>query len=235
MYFASDFIADKAAAATAAGVRRRAPRRRGTKASETEHGPRGTRVRHEPVTRMKMPSAASRSSGGRKTAHHQNVQGQPEREELRRAVAEDEEGELFLEESASALLLLHSRFFGGTSREEDIVCSLCVLCREAGWMGSPLKACPDLDPLVLANMVVAQLSGSRRGDARTRHNTTSNSLEREHLPHCDGNFSFEAFYRILSQVASLVYPLERRAMYRLLMEGVLPLAADSEPRRWLPR
>ncbi|CAM9652199.1 unnamed protein product [Pylaiella littoralis] len=184
---------------------------------------------------MKMPSAASRSSGGRKTAHHQNVQGQPEREELRRAVAEDEEGELFLEESASALLLLHSRFFGGTSREEDIVCSLCVLCREAGWMGSPLKACPDLDPLVLANMVVAQLSGSRRGDARTRHNTTSNSLEREHLPHCDGNFSFEAFYRILSQVASLVYPLERRAMYRLLMEGVLPLAADSEPRRWLPR
>ncbi|CAM9652130.1 unnamed protein product, partial [Pylaiella littoralis] len=59
VYFASDFIADKAAAATAAGVRRRAPRRRGNKASETEHGPRGTRVRHEPVTRMKMPSAAS--------------------------------------------------------------------------------------------------------------------------------------------------------------------------------
>lgn len=160
-----------------------------------------------------------------------------EREETGPAVVENGEGEEFLEESASALLLLHTRFFGGISEEEDIVCRLCMLCREAGWMGSPLGGCFDLDPIVLDNMVVAQLRETHRNDAGWRRNTIpSNSRVREDLPPSDEGISFEVFYKILSKVASLVYPLdERRAMHRLLMEGVLPLAADSEPRRWLHR
>lgn len=185
---------------------------------------------------MKKTAVASRSSGGKRTLHHQkaNVQEHIESEEMRATVVE--EGELFLEESASALLLLHSRFFGGISQEEDIVCRLCMLCREAGWMGNPLRVCPDLDPIVLDDMVEAQLRERHRNRADWRHNTTSDSRMKEDIPYSDGGaFSFEAFYRILSQVASLVYPLERRATQRLLVEGVLPLAADSEPRRWLPR
>lgn len=154
---------------------------------------------------------------------------------MKPVVVEDGEGERFLEESASALLHLHSRFFGGTIQEEDIVCRLCMLCREAGWMGSPLRVCPDLDPIVLDDMVVARLREYHCYDAGWRRSSTSRTCAKKDLPFSDGGLSFEAFYRILSQVASLVYPLEGRAMHRLLMEGVLPLAADSEPRRWSPR
>lgn len=75
--------------------------------------------------------------------------------------------------------------------------------------------CPDLDPLVLEEMAMARL--------------------REGIPHSDEEFAFETFYRILADVAGLVYPREGRAMHRLLLEGVLPLATDTEPRLWSPR
>ena len=57
-------------------------------------------------------------------------------------------------------------------------------------------------------------------------------------------FTFEDFYQTLADVACLVYPREAndkggdrsgRAMHRLLLEGVLPLAADSRTRVWSPR
>eukprot|EP00752_Nemacystus_decipiens_P006805 g6108.t3 len=227
IFFASDFIAEKAAAATSTSARRRRPRQRTSFSTDARVEERDRRTStgshsHEPVPRHRVNqgAAACRSSDSREEAP-QSAQ----REESRPDVARGEEGGTltFLEESASALLLLHSRFFGGVRQEEDIVCRLCMLCREAGWMGNPLTASPDLDPLVLEKMVLARLR-------RTDQSSTNSLLHSE-----DEVFSFEAFYRVLADVATLVYPREGKAMRRLLLEGVLPLAADNEPRMWSPR
>lgn len=164
----------------------------------------------------------------------QSIQEHNEREESRPDVVSGKEGGNFLEESASALLLLHSRFFGGMSQEEDIVCRLCTLCREAGWMGNPLRACPGLDPLVLEKMIVARLRSAGRCDLRRQRNSASGH-SKNNLSYSEEVFSFEAFYGILADVATLTYPREGKAMHRLLLEGVLPLAADNEPRIWSPR
>ncbi len=216
MYFASDFIAEKAAPVSA---RRRA----------SPHGPRASISeayggRHEARTQKKTVRVAPRrSSGGGNVAgaaghgmHRRTEHTRDHGPEGRKNVASGGEAGRFLDESASALLLLHSRFFGGISQEEHIVCYLCKLCREAGWMGNlDIGRCPDLDPLVLEEMAMARL--------------------REGIPHSDEEFAFETFYRILADVAGLVYPREGRAMHRLLLEGVLPLATDTEPRLWSPR
>ena len=69
---------------------------------------------------------------------------------------------LFLEESASALLFLHSRFFRGVQRDDDLVCRLCVLCKEAGWMGNPKGAYSGLDPLVLEGLLAERLEAKKR-------------------------------------------------------------------------
>ena len=242
MFFASDFIAEKnaAAAANSASARRRRPRRRACSTDarkaervrergrerDHERGHEGGRA-HEPAARHRIGNnaAACRSSDG-KRAVPQSSHGRFESEE------EDD----FLEESASALLLLHSRFFCGVREEEGIVCRLCVLCREAGWMGDPLRPCPDLDPLVLETMVSTRLRSTDRCDAGRQRNSGSGYRQNNLSSQVEDEvFSFEAFYRVLAGVAILVYPREGKAMQRLLLEGVLPLAADNEPRIWSSR
>lgn len=219
VYFASDFIAEKAAAPVRA--RRTAlPHGPRTSAIEAPCGPHVARTEKKTI-----PVAPRQSSGGNASRSTAAVYGKQRRTEQTRDhgpkgckhVTSGGEAGRFLEESASALLLLHSRFFGGISQEEHIVCQLCKLCREAGWMGNTLDLCggPDFDPLVLEELAVARL--------------------REGIPYSDEEFAFETFYRILADVADLVYPSEGRAMHRLLLEGVLPLAADTEPRLWSPR
>lgn len=164
----------------------------------------------------------------------QSIQRPTERQESRPDAVRGEEGGTFLEESASALLLLHSRFFVGVRQEDDIVCRLCMLCREAGWMGNPLRVSPNLDPLVLENMIVARLQRSDRCDLVWQHNGASGHSKTK-LSSSEEVFSFETFYRILADIAMLIYPREGKAMKKLLLEGVLPLAADSAPRIWSPR
>lgn len=165
----------------------------------------------------------------------QSIQGHIEREESGPDAARSGERGTFLEESASGLLLLHSRFFGGVRQEEDIVCRLCMLCREAGWMANPLRACPGLDPLVLEKMAVSRLRNTGCCDVVSRQRNSANDHSKNNLSHPEEVFSFEIFYRILADIATLVYPREEKAMHRLLLEGVLPLAADNEPRIWSPR
>lgn len=241
VFFASDFIAEKATAASSTNARRRRPRRHAcsTDATKAETDPRTKTGGHEPATgrRINKDAAACRSSDSNR-AVTQSIQGRVEYEESRLDVARGEEGGTFLEESASALLLLHSRFFGGVRQEEGIVCRLCMLCREAGWMGNPLRASPDLDPLVLEKMIVARVRGTYRCDVRRQRNSASghrkNNLSNSEVFE-EEVFSFEAFYRVLADIATLVYPPEGKAMQRLLLEGVLPLAADNESRTWSPR
>eukprot|EP00903_Cladosiphon_okamuranus_P010738 g10149.t1 len=241
VFFASDFIAGMAAAPSSTNARRRRPRRGAcsTNARKADaRDPRTTTAGPESATgrRIKKDIAACRSSGCNARAVPQSIQGRPriEFEESRPVVdvASAEEGGTSLEEAASALLLLHSRFVGGVRQEEGIVCRLCMLCKEAGWMGNPLRASPDLDPLVLEKMVVARLrsTGRQRNSASGhRKNNLSHSSASE-----EEELSFETFYRILADIATLVYPCEGKAMQRLLLEGVLPLAADKGPRTWSP-
>lgn len=235
VFFASDFIAEKAAAASSKSARRRRPRRRSIVETKAESGPRRMIAGHEEAaTRISKISASCRSWDGRST-RPQRIEGHPERHESRPGAVGGEEGRIFLEESASALLLLHSRFFDGVRHEEDIVCRLCILCREAGWMGNPLCACLDLDPLVLEKMAVARLRSTGRCDVRRQRNSGSGHSKNNVSHFEEEGLSFEAFYRILADVATLMYPHEGKAMHRLLLEGALPLAADNEARVWSPR
>lgn len=152
---------------------------------------------------------------------------------------------LFLEESASALLFLHSRFFRGMQRDEDLVCRLCMLCKEAGWMGNPKGVYSGLDPLVLEGLLAERLEAKERTSKRTELQGLEHP-DQHHRPAAAGVlvFTFEDFYQTLADVACLVYPREAndeggdrsgRAMHRLLLEGVFPLAADSRTRVWSPR
>lgn len=240
VFFASDFIAEKAAVTASTSARRRRPRRRTCSSDDarkaTERGRRKARA-HESATRHRISKdpAKCRSSDGEREGPP-STQGGTEREEIRPDVARGEEEGNFLEESASALLLLHSRFFGGVSQEEDIVCRLCMLCREARWMGNTLGACPGLDPLVLEKMAVARLRSADHCDLRwQRKSSGSHSKSTTFHSEAEEVLSFEAFYRILADIATLIYPHERKAMQRLLLEGVLPLAATCKPRMWSPR
>ncbi|CAB1106495.1 unnamed protein product [Ectocarpus sp. CCAP 1310/34] len=254
VFFASDFIADKAAAAacrkrsTVKSSRGAAPRCRRNAGEGKEMG-RGSRVLGEkaPVTRMnenRSTTVFCTSGGGR--AFQQNSVRSSENGEgsTGASVACDEEA-LFLEESASALLLLHSRFFGRARHPDDVVSSLCTLCREAGWMGNPLVVC-SLDPLVVEEIVIERLRRNHHTDVGwQRHNNNSGGSSTPAQHYEDYDFSFEDFYQILADVAGLVYSIEAheerqrakpgRAMHRLLTEGVLPLAEDNQPRRWSPR
>lgn len=255
IFFASDFIADKAAAAacrkrsTVKSSRGAAPRCR-RNAGEGKKMGRGSRAMGEeaPVDRMKENSSTTvfhTSSGGGAFQQHSVRSSEDGEGRTDVSVAGDEEA-CFLEESASALLLLHSRFFGGARHEEDVVCSLCTLCREAGWMGNPLGVCPGLDPLVVEEIVMERLRTNHHSDvAWQRDNNNNGGSSRPAQHYEDDGFSFEDFYQILADVAGLVYPREAqeerrrakpgRAMHRLLTEGVLPLAEDNQPRHWSPR
>ncbi|CAM9184617.1 unnamed protein product [Ectocarpus sp. 4 AP-2014] len=255
VFFASDFIADKAAAAssrkrsTVKSSRGAAPRCRRT-AGEGKKMGRGSRVMGEgaPVARIKENSSTTiiRTSGGGGEFRQHSVRSSENGEGSTDASVAGDEEALFLEESASALLLLHSRFFGRARHEDDVVSSLCTLCREAGWMGNPLGICPGLDPLVVEEIVMERLRRNHHTEAAwQRHNNNSGGSSRPAQHHEDDGFSFEAFYQILADVAGLVYPRKAqeerqhakpgRAMHRLLTEGVLPLAEDNQPRRWSPR
>ncbi|CBJ27628.1 hypothetical protein Esi_0079_0072 [Ectocarpus siliculosus] len=256
VFFASDFIADKAAAAacrkrsTGKSSRGGAAPRCRRNAGEGKTMGRGSRAMGEeaPVTRMKENSSTTvfRTSGGGGAFQQHSVRSSVDGEARRDASVAGDEEAFFLEESASALLLLHSRFFGGARHEEDVVCSLCTLCREAGWMGNPLGVCPGLDPLAVEEIVMERLRRNHHTDvAWKRHSNNSGGSSRPAKHYTDDGFSFEDFYQTLADVAGLVYPREAqeerrrakpgRAMYRLLTEGVLPLAEDNQPRHWSPR
>ncbi|CAM9751072.1 unnamed protein product [Ectocarpus sp. 12 AP-2014] len=255
VFFASDFIADKAAAAayrkrsTVKSSRGAAPRCR-RNAGEGKKMGRGSRVMGEeaPVARMKgnRSTTVFCTSGGGGAFQQKKVRSSEDGEGSTDASIAGDEEAFFLEESASALLLLHSRFFGGAGHEEDVVSSLCTLCREAGWMGDPLGVCPGLDPLVVEEIVMERLRRNHHTHvAWQRHNNNSGGSSRPAQHYEDDGFSFEDFYQILADVAGLVYPREAqeetqrtkpgRAMHRLLTEDVLPLAEDNQPRRWSPR
>ncbi|CAM9482410.1 unnamed protein product, partial [Ectocarpus fasciculatus] len=257
VFFASDFIADKAAAAAACRKRSTIKPSRGTtprcrrNAGEGKEIVRGSRGMGEeaPVPRMKESSSTTvsrtSSGGGAFQQHSERSFGNGEGKSDPSVAGDEEEEAFFLEESASALLLLHSRFFGGARHEEDVVCSLCTLCREAGWMGNPLRVCPDLDPLVVEGIVTERLRGKHHDVAWQHHNDNNSGRSASSAQHYgDVSFTFEDFYQILADVAGLVYPREAqeerrrakagRAMHRLLTEGVLPLAEDNHPRRWSP-
>ncbi|CAN0510576.1 unnamed protein product [Ectocarpus sp. 12 AP-2014] len=255
VFFASDFIADKAAAAacrkrsTVKSSRGAAPRCR-RNAGEGKKMGRGSRAMGEeaPVALTKKNSSTIvfRASGGGGTFQQHGVRSCEDGEGRTDASVAGDEEAFFLEESASALLLLHSRFFGGARHEEDVVCSLCTLCREAGWMGNPLGVCPGLDPLVVEEVVMERLRRKHHSDlAWQRHNNNSGGSSRPSQHYENVGISFEDFYQILADVAGLVYPREAqeerrrakpgRAMHRMLTEGVLPLAEDNQPRRWSPR
>lgn len=255
VFFASDFIADKAAAAagrkrsTIKSSRGTAPRRE-RNAGEGKKMGRDSRAMGEEalVGRMKenYSTTAFRTSGGGGAFQHQSVRSSEDGEGKRDASVAGDEEAFFLEESASALLLLHSSYFRGARHEEDVVCSLCTLCREAGWIGNPLRVCPDLDPLAVEEIVMERLRRKHHSDVawqRDHNNSWRCSRPGQHYE--EDGFSFEDFYQTLTDVAGLVYPSEAqeerrrakpgRAMHRLLTEGVLPLAADNQPRRWSPR
>lgn len=176
-------------------------------------------------------------SGNRSTTHNKNATHKVP------AVVGKKEA-LFLEESASALLFLHSRFFRGVHRDEDLVCRLCMLCKEAGWMGNPRGVYSGLDPLVLDRLLAERLEAKKRRTSK-RELQCLDCPDRHHRPAAGVlEFSFEDFYQTLADIACLVYPREAnneggdrsgRAMHRLLLEGVLPLAAGSKPRVWSPR
>ncbi|CAN0160666.1 unnamed protein product, partial [Ectocarpus sp. 6 AP-2014] len=256
VFFASDFIADKAAAAacrkrsTGKSSRGGAAPRCRRNAGEGKMVGRGARAMGEeaPVARMKENSRTTvfRTSGGGGAFQQHSVRRSVDGEARRDASVAGDEVAFFLEESASALLLLHSRFFGGARHEEDVVCSLCTLCREAGWMGNPLGVCPGLDPLVVEEIVMGRLRRNHHTDvAWQRHSNNSGGSSRPAEHYTDDGFSFEDFYQTLADVAGVVYPREAqeerrrakpgRAMHRLLTEGVLPLAEDIQPRHWSPR
>lgn len=287
MFFASDFIADRASTAAAAAVVAAAaagatvssanPRHtvresinRGGMPSRPREGvgalnmdkhsdrrsSREASVRSEPSgrncavrrsgnkTEMRMAQedlgceGREEQSGNRSTIHNSSTRKVP-------AVAGKKES-LFLEESASALLFLHSRFFRGVQRDEDLVCRLCMLCKEAGWMGDPRGVYSGLDPLVLDGLLAERLDAKKR-----RSKAELQGLEHPDRHHRNrqaggGVFSFEDFYQTLADIACLVFPHEAndqdesgarsgRAMQMLLLEGVIPLAADSKPRVWSPR
>lgn len=245
IFFASDFIADRVAAS--GSVRHRATKPSRTTAARCPNiGPGKSERRssaqkvdlHEP--RPKEGSTCPGSSGGRRTLQ-QGTEGFADGDGKRDVgVAEVEVS--FIERSARALLVLHSRFFGSVKREDDIVCCLCKLCREAGWMGDPRRQCRALDPLILDELVTEQQRGKQSSESGRR---SRGSITYPETKSGSVTFSFEDLYRSLATIATLVYPraTEReresarpgRAMHRLLMEGVLPLAADNQPRQWSPR
>lgn len=160
------------------------------------------------------------------------------------------DGGIFLEESASALLYLHRRFFQAADGEEDLVCRLCVLCREAGWMGNPRNRdapCSALDPFSVEELLIARLRDTKRVSAGQEIGAEHHTSRTNYRSSTEsGMFSFEEFYGVLSDIAAVVYPRDMeeqqregsqptRAMHRLLAEGVLPLAGDPVPRLWAPR
>ena len=217
------------------GYRRRAP---GASASERGCEARRPGPNNKRVIRMAQKGVGHEkreSSGNMNTIHRSSGTH-------KMPAATGKKEALFLEESASALLFLHSRFFGGVRRHEDVVCRLCMLCKEAGWMGDSGGVCSGLDPLVLEGLLAERL-----GEKTRASKTELQGLEhpdRHHRPAAGVLvFSFEDFYQTLADVASFVYPHEAndgvarsgRALHRLLKEGVLPLANDSKTRVWSTR
>ncbi|CAM9157004.1 unnamed protein product, partial [Hapterophycus canaliculatus] len=244
IFFASDFIADKAAASKS--IKNRATKlSRATGGRRSEVAPRKKDRRSRANADAKEPRLnkkgnTSESTDGRKTSRR-STQGLTESDRKRSVVVAGEEEASFMERSARALLLLHSRFFGSVTHWDDIVCCMCKLCKEAGWMGNPLKECPDLDPLVLDELLTKQQAAKVVGESGRQGRSSDTCPETK----VGSAMSFEDLYRILATIASLVYPRDAedkrqgarrgRAMQRLLIEGVLPLAADNRPRRWSPR
>lgn len=178
-----------------------------------------------------------KKSGNKSTIHNSSTRKVP-------AVAGKKEA-VFLEESASALLFLHSRFFRGVQRDEDLVCRLCMLCKEAGWMGDHRGVYSGLDPLVLDGLLAERLDAKRRRRRKAELQGVEHSdRHRRHRPAGGGVLSFEDFYQTLVDIACLIYPNKAndqsgarsgRAMQTLLVEGAIPLAADNKPRVWFPR
>lgn len=112
-------------------------------------------------------------------------------------------------------------------------------------MGDPEGVYSGLDPLVLEEILAERLEAKKRRSTTTELQSLEGH-DRHRRPAAAGVlvFSFEDFYQTLADVACLVYPREAnyeggassgRAMHRLLLEGVLPLAADSRTRVWSPR
>lgn len=254
IFFASDYIARKVAApvtakAPACTVQygatyskgQTAPRRARSAEATGRHSSRKT-VRQNHVVSRASRTPAVLPRGGRRlfqTVQEDHDGGENGDGSSGSASApQGRDATVFLEQSASALLLLHTRFFRGVHKEEDLACRLCTLCREAGWMGNPRRLCPELDPFVLDKLLAARFGGKERPERKARRHNSARRI----TP--DGAISFEDFYRILADIAALVYPHDAReenrarsgrAMHKLLSEGVLPLAADTEPRVWSPR
>ncbi|CAM9262703.1 unnamed protein product, partial [Scytosiphon promiscuus] len=247
IFFASDFIADKAAASRSIRCRATRPSR-ATAAGCPKVGPgpieRRSRVKIDPQEiHLKKELTTSGSSHGKRVLRR-SPRGCADGDVKEDIVGPNLNEGRSMERSASALLLLHSRFFGDVKDEDDIVCCLCRLCREAGWMGQSSKECQTLDALVLKELVVEQQRGKRSTRiAAGRKDRGSDACPRPKNENV--TFSFEDLYRMLTTIAHHVYPhgaengrADTRpgwAMHKLLIEGVLPLAADNQPRQWSPR
>lgn len=266
VFFASDFVSHKTAATASKKIdylqrsRVRSPTTsacRGTVQRQTRNmGDVGSKAQRRPRSSSGHAAIVREKRAGRRVDKANVLQaGGRENEEKRLALGVGEsKGGRFLQESASALLHLHRRFFEGTDGEEDLVCRLCVLCREAGWMGNPRSKgapCSALDAFAVEEMLILRLRGTKRAKAQQEmedehHHRNKPTNDRSDGSANSGVFSFEEFYGVLADIAAVVYPrgmeeLEeegvrsRRAMHRLLVEGVLPLADDPVPRLWSPR
>lgn len=150
----------------------------------------------------------------------------------------------FLQGAASAVLCLHSRFFRGVeSNRELMIVRLCTLCREAGWMGNTSAAESagseriQIDPFFLEEILGLHLDEAR---GSREQNPQGSAWTAQPV----GILTFEDFYGILADIAAVVYPHDaaepchsrsERAMHRLLLGGVFPLASERTPRAWLLR
>lgn len=265
VFFASDFIANKVATATAAaetnndaqcrGAKLKLTREMSTSGRAPQTRDRGVEQSNNKSTRGvgKSRSRTSRPSGtiawglldrgrlSRRFSEPQDQRKTPQTCTNPNVAGEGAVG--FLEEAASALLLLHSRFFQGVEREEDLVCRMCTMCREAGWMGANTRNLTShLDPLVVEELMSVRLDNTRK-TMQCRSKQTPRVC-RDRWNASAASLSFEDFYGVLADIAAFVYPRDAKeeacarpgqSLHRLLLEGVLPLAADMEPRLWSPR
>lgn len=167
----------------------------------------------------------------------------------------------FLGKAASAVYCLHSRYFRGVKGHDRLLVRLCTLCREADWMGPPICSGvgPDtedtekvggyreIDPFILEEVLSMVIY-----NAKTRQQEDAHPVVLKDQSEPQGGrtainrviVSFEDLYHILVEIATLVYPLDTletdgsrspRAMQRLLLEGVFPIASEVAPRLWSPR
>lgn len=148
-------------------------------------------------------------------------------------------GSDFIEETAAAVLCLHSQYFAGVKGQDNLVVRLCTLCREAGFMGRDESnfgdAGQEQDPFVLEELVHLGLADIRmpqkpegREHAFPGEDQRKTLLARQIVDDAAVEISFEGFYQILLEIAVFFVCRDdakvsddsrsARAMHRLLLE-----------------